>query len=408
MLGRYALTFKTGPLTGRTFSLGPGECLYIGSGPSCAIRLEDDPTVETVHACVYYDKTGRIRLKDMGGEHGTARNGRKVKGETRLRAGDRVTVGRLSTFHSSWWNALQSSRMTRMSRFVTKRIAAGERDSGQRPKARMVAALLGAALVLGGGGFLVWRLASGELGATTRALAAKALPRVATLRKRAPSDMPRGRASALTADRRFIWDEIVSISRRFGDPPPSAMDLGFVKEVEKSIQAFTTRRRYEPVLERKAKYWGTISKLLRSRGLPEEVGYVCWVESGYDPDAESPVGAAGLWQLMPETARQYGLTVEPGRDERRDPQRSTIAAAAYITDLLRMFKSKRYLLVLASYNTGQYRVLRNQLAAAIGDMPSPDFWQIRGSLPQETGRYVPQVMAAMIVGRNVSRWSGER
>src|SRR4051794_16539214 len=104
MRPRCTLAFKTGPLAGRTFSVAPGETILIGTGPDCAVRLADDPTVGAAHACVHYEAdSGNVVLKDLGCEHGTARNGKPVTGATRLRAGDRVTIGKLSTFHSSWW-----------------------------------------------------------------------------------------------------------------------------------------------------------------------------------------------------------------------------------------------------------------------------------------------------------------
>jgi membrane-bound lytic murein transglycosylase D len=174
--------------------------------------------------------------------------------------------------------------------------------------------------------------------------------------------------------------------------------------VERNIQDFTRRNRHLVMLEKKAKYWPMITRVLKDRHIPAELGYVVWVESQFDPEAVSPVGAAGLWQIMPETAREYGLTVNSERDERFDPQRSTEAAAMYITDLLRMFKSKRYLLALASYNTGQYRVMRSQLGATVSEAGRADFWQIRHLLPKETNMYVPRIMAAMIIGRNARRY----
>ena len=145
---------------------------------------------------------------------------------------------------------------------------------------------------------------------------------------------------------------------------------------------------------------------MRRHNLPSELGYVVWVESAFNPVAESPAGAAGLWQFMPETAREYGLTVnfEAKIDERFDPAKSSEAAAQYFRTLLRMFGSDRYLLALASYNTGQNRVERLKIASAVRRSRKADFWHLHDKLPQETVDYVPKIIAAIIVGRNPDRW----
>jgi soluble lytic murein transglycosylase-like protein len=392
-------------LAGKTFSLGPGDYVFIGSDPGCAIPIPDDPTVSPRHACIFYDPSGRIRLKDLGSEHGTTRNGGRVKDSAVIKAGDRVTFGRLSTLHSSWWNALQASRMTRFSQLVKRSTPAASEDGTVAPlKAATIAAVI-VALV---GGFGAWRLTR-RLGPAAEGRAPTQLAALAGQ----PSEGPRARVSSakravltgaaqITAERRYIWDEILAISQRFGDPPPSVMDVEFVKEVEKNIHGNMVGNRHLTLLERKERLWPIIAEVLRERRLPVELGYVVWVESEFDPRALSPAGAAGLWQLLPETAREYGLVVQPGRDDRLDPRKSTMAAAAYFTDLIRMFKSQRYLLAIASYNTGQVRVQRLQLAAY--DAERADFWQLRQQLSQETNRYVLRIMAAMIIGRNPAHW----
>lgn len=397
MRPRCTLAFKTGPLAGRTFSVAAGEKLVIGSGPDCTVRIQDDPTVSATHVLIYYDdESGRVLLKDLGSQYGTARNGKKLKGSIRLRAGDRITVGKLSTFHSSWWNALLASRMTRFSRIATP---TGSLPHFARVKNRFKWPLVGALLV---GLLAALAFATGRW---QQAAVAVPLAR-AEAKKAARKNLAKQRtASAMSADRRFIWDEIVSISSRFGEQPPSAMDPEFVKEVERNIQELTRNDRHLPVLERKAMYWPLLTKALREKRLPVDLAYVVWVESGFDRMAVSPASAVGLWQLIPDTAREYGLIVDAKRDERTDPWKSSLAAADYITDLLRLFKGQRYLLALASYNTGQMRVQRLALSAVVSHAGGADFWQIRDSLPRETNVYVPRIMAAMIVGRNVERWA---
>jgi membrane-bound lytic murein transglycosylase D len=122
--------------------------------------------------------------------------------------------------------------------------------------------------------------------------------------------------------------------------------------------------------------------------LPAQLVSVAAVESGFDARALSPKGARGLWQLMPETARRYGLLVDSRRDERLDPVKSTHAAAQYLKDLHAQFAD--WPLTLAAYNAGEGRVER-----ALERLGARDFWTLSrvAALPDETRRYVPAVLA---------------
>lgn len=133
---------------------------------------------------------------------------------------------------------------------------------------------------------------------------------------------------------------------------------------------------------------GRLQQSFEAEGVPTELLSVGWVESRFSPQALSPKGALGVWQLMPATARRYGLEVGPSRDERVDVARSTRVAARYLADLNRQFDD--WLLALAAYNAGPQRV-----EAAIARAGSRNFWQLRPWLPTETREYVPAVLAAM-------------
>ncbi len=132
-----------------------------------------------------------------------------------------------------------------------------------------------------------------------------------------------------------------------------------------------------------------VLSILEREGLPRELLAVPLIESGFDLFAESPKGARGLWQLMPDTARRYGLNPDGPFDERLDPFRSTIAAARYLKDLYGLWGD--WALALAAYNAGEGRVGR-----ALAASPSRDFSTLasHGLLPQETRAYVPAVLAA--------------
>jgi len=134
----------------------------------------------------------------------------------------------------------------------------------------------------------------------------------------------------------------------------------------------------------------TLSRILESEGVPREIVSVVVVESGGRTTALSPKGALGLWQLMPDTARRYGLVVTSSRDERLDVDQSTRAAARYLRDLYQQFGS--WPLALAAYNAGEQRVQR-----AIERSGVTDFIQLSSLrlLPQETRNYVPAVLSAM-------------
>ena len=168
-------------------------------------------------------------------------------------------------------------------------------------------------------------------------------------------------------------------------------------EVRQFLERFTRDRR-EVVgawVNRSARYLGMIRGVLKSRGLPEELAFTAMIESGFNPVAVSRVGAVGLWQFMASTARRYGLRVDSWVDERRDPEKSTFAAASYFRDLYQQFGS--WWLAQAAYNAGEVKV--SQAIRATG---STDFWVLARSrhLRQETKEYVPAIQAATVIGRD--------
>ncbi len=120
-----------------------------------------------------------------------------------------------------------------------------------------------------------------------------------------------------------------------------------------------------------------VGEMVQREGLPSWVALIPEVESGYNPRAVSKKGAAGLWQLMPETARSLGLRVDEHRDERFDPVKSTRVALSYIKQLYRKFRDPR--LVLIAYNWGEGNLLRAGIDKVLSN---PEL------LPQETQAYL--------------------
>ena len=133
-----------------------------------------------------------------------------------------------------------------------------------------------------------------------------------------------------------------------------------------------------------------VQAILAREGVPSQLAAVIQIESGGNSMAMSSKGARGLWQLMPDTARRYGLRVDDQLDERLDIEKATTGAARYLKDLYVQFGS--WPLALAAYNTGEVNLQR-----AIDRAHSRDFSVliINGHLPLETRNYVPAVIAAM-------------
>jgi membrane-bound lytic murein transglycosylase D len=145
-------------------------------------------------------------------------------------------------------------------------------------------------------------------------------------------------------------------------------------------------------LLRSARYKRVIDKALEEQKLPKGLAYLPVIESAYMPTLTSRAGAHGIWQFMPETAREYGLRVDWWMDERADPERSTRAAAIYLRDLYKMFDD--WGLALAAYNCGPGRVRRT-----LEDAGATTFWELldAGLLPKETRGYVPTFYATLLI-----------
>ena len=146
-----------------------------------------------------------------------------------------------------------------------------------------------------------------------------------------------------------------------------------------------------------------IDPILRNRGVPTELAAVIVVESGGRSTALSPKGARGLWQLMPDTARRYGLRVDEIQDDRVDLFKATDAAARYLHDLYAQFGDWK--LALAAYNTGEANV-----GSAILRAHTQDFDQLTNlrMLPLETRNYVPRVLATAQFMGNSSALAEDR
>ncbi len=179
--------------------------------------------------------------------------------------------------------------------------------------------------------------------------------------------------------------------------------------VQHYVSVFTgsARDRIIAQLERGTQYEAMIRATFRAESLPEDMYYLGLVESGYDPNAYSSAAAVGMWQFMTNTARGMGLRVDWWIDERRDPVKSTWAAARFLRDLRDQFGS--LYLAAAAYDGGPGRISRGlaRYADDLQDSTGDDlFFQLadKDYLRRETRQYVPQLIAAALVAKDPQRY----
>jgi membrane-bound lytic murein transglycosylase D len=174
----------------------------------------------------------------------------------------------------------------------------------------------------------------------------------------------------------------------------ASMPIPEHRTIRGAVSLFTTdlKPSIQTSLTRSARYKKLIDGALTEAGLPKGLAYLPVIESGYAPTLTSRAGAHGIWQFMPETAREYGLRVDWWVDERADPERSTRAAAKYLKDLYRQFDD--WPLTLAAYNAGPGRIRR-----ALAETGATTFWQLleQSAVPKETRGYVPTFYATLLI-----------
>jgi pSer/pThr/pTyr-binding forkhead associated (FHA) protein len=199
-------------------------------------------------------------------------------------------------------------------------------------------------------------------------------------------------------------DEIIS---RFGQSdyhiPPQ-----MTERVKYHIDVFSGKLHQVIVhyLQRREQYYPMIARVFKEKKLPESLGYVSMLESGFSPMALSPVGARGLWQFMVATGQRYGLTVNDMVDERTDPEKATYAAAEYFKDLIGIFGgTSSVMLAMAAYNAGEGRVM-GALKKIDDPLRDRDFWYLyrMGYLPEETKEYIPRIIALIIISEHPQQY----
>jgi len=190
-----------------------------------------------------------------------------------------------------------------------------------------------------------------------------------------------------------------------GNKAPSKLLAGLPTLVNEKVKVFIDFFQtkadtfFTNSLARSQVYEGMMKKIFREKNMPEDLFYLALIESGFNPYALSRSKASGIWQFMAKTARRFGLKVDNWVDERRDPEKSTYAAAEYLKSLHEMFNC--WYLAAASYNAGEGKILE-----AMKRAQSQDFWEISKYryLKQETKEYVPMLLAAVIIAQDPQRY----
>ncbi len=184
--------------------------------------------------------------------------------------------------------------------------------------------------------------------------------------------------------------------------PESDIPLTLNSKVNYFINYFQTRghNSFARWISRSERYIPIMKEILRKEGLPEDLVYLAMIESGFTPHAISVASAVGPWQFMSGTGKRYALRIDDWIDERRDPIKSTVAAALYLKELYALFNNDWYL-AAAGYNAGENKILR-----AISMYDTRDFWEIsKGSyLKRETKDYVPKLLAAAIIAKEPAKY----
>ncbi|MBN2011145.1 transglycosylase SLT domain-containing protein [candidate division KSB1 bacterium] len=208
-------------------------------------------------------------------------------------------------------------------------------------------------------------------------------------------------------ERDIVIRGIKEIMAEFGEENYIVPPL-FASEVAKTINDMVSTKRSHTLgsLKRGDRYLPMIKQVLAEKNLPVDLAYIAMVESGFNPEAvNTRSGAAGMWQFMVPTAREYGLRINKYRDERQDPLKSTIAASEYLLDLIGVFGKKSVLLALASYNVGD-GIVRYQLKKVYNPLEDRDFWYLfrKRALPKETREYIPKIIASIIIHKNAEHF----
>ncbi len=183
----------------------------------------------------------------------------------------------------------------------------------------------------------------------------------------------------------------------------SQLPLEVNDEVVRYIDYFSSGRGQKIFLNgmrRAGRYRAMIRRIFDEEGIPQELIHLAQAESGFSPKAVSRAQAVGMWQFILSRGAEYGLRRDKDKDERRDPEKATRAAARHLRDLYTKFGD--WYLAMAAYNCGPLNVQR-----AVERTGYADFWELRrrNVLPAETSNYVPIILAMVILAKNPAHFN---
>ncbi len=185
------------------------------------------------------------------------------------------------------------------------------------------------------------------------------------------------------------------------NPPAYDFPVTYNKQVDFYLNLFQNKQRsyFERWLARSSKYVPYLRNEFKKAGLPQDLAYLAMIESGFNPSAYSRAHAAGLWQFIKSTGKHYNLRIDSWVDERREPIHATKAAINYLSFLHKEFGD--WYLAVAAYNAGEGKMSR-----AIRKYKTRDFWKLAKHryLKLETKRYVPKLIAAIIISKNPEKY----
>jgi membrane-bound lytic murein transglycosylase D len=183
-------------------------------------------------------------------------------------------------------------------------------------------------------------------------------------------------------------DDVIDTTQQLSIP------LVLNKKVKNAIEYFQGRGRrvFTRWLQRSGWFRDLMIPLLQEEGVPEELYYLAMIESGFNPHARSYARATGIWQFIYSTGKAYGLTRSWWYDERRDPEKSTRAAAQHLKDLYERFNN--WYLAIAGYNFSPAKIESRMKRYNV-----QEFWDLP-RLPRQTRNYVPTFIAAVLIAKN--------
>jgi membrane-bound lytic murein transglycosylase D len=205
-----------------------------------------------------------------------------------------------------------------------------------------------------------------------------------------------------------ISSGVTGIIRGFGYTGTIDVPENFRRRVAYYIRYFTENvkgsRFYRRAMVRGSQYLPMIEKVFKKKHLPLSLAYLPVIESGFKETARSRARAVGMWQFMKGTARMYGLRVNRRIDQRKDPIKSTIAAAEYLNDLLAMFGAEDPFLGISAYNAGEGKIMKALRKISYKER---SFWTLvrKNLLRNETDEYIPRLLAVVLIASDAEKYA---